>query len=99
MNKFLYVLLAWIVVLFIANKLLARRKPKTVKILVQRNGKAAEVDAVVVQGSSRANNSSVADSDAVDSYFEMNPYSRDSRMVGLCWPETMTSSESVECDV
>ena len=50
MNKFLYVLLAWIVVLFIANKLLARRKPKTVKILVQRNGKAAEVDAVVVQG-------------------------------------------------
>ncbi|MEX9504450.1 hypothetical protein AB7Y01_25110, partial [Escherichia coli] len=69
MNKFLYVLLAWIVVLFIANKLLARRKPKTVKILVQRNGKAAEVDAVVVQGSKRANNSSVADSDAVDSYF------------------------------
>ncbi len=66
MNKFLYVLLAWIVVLFIANKLLARRKPKTVKILVQRNGKAAEVDAVVVQGSKRANNSSVADSDAVD---------------------------------
>lgn len=49
MNKFLYVLLAWIVVLFIANKLLARRKPKTVKILVQRNGKAAEVDAVVAQ--------------------------------------------------
>lgn len=49
MNTFLYVLLAWIVVLFIANKLLARRKPNTVKILVQRNGKAAEVDAVVVQ--------------------------------------------------
>lgn len=45
MNTFLYVLLAWIVVLFIANKLLARRKPNTVKILVQRNGKAAEVDA------------------------------------------------------
>lgn len=83
MNKFLYVLLAWIVVLFIANKLLARRKPKTVKILVQRNGKAAEVDAVVVQGSKRANNSfSVADSDAVDSYFEMNPYSRENQSNG-----------------
>ena len=74
MNTFLYVLLAWIVVLFIANKLLARRKPNTVKILVQRNGKAAEVDAVVVQGSKRANNSSVADSDAVDSYFEWLGY-------------------------
>ena len=82
MNKFLYVLLAWIVMLFIANKLLARRKPKTVKILVQRNGKAAEVDAVVVQGSKRANNSSVADSDAVDSYFEMNPYSRENQSNG-----------------
>ena len=82
MNKFLYVLLAWIVVLFIANKLLARRKPKTVKILLQRNGKAAEVDAVVVQGSKRANNSSVADSDAVDSYFEMNPYSRENQTHG-----------------
>lgn len=32
MNTFLYVLLARIVVLFIANKLLARRKPNTVKI-------------------------------------------------------------------
>lgn len=31
MNTFLYVLLASIVVLFIANKLLARRKPNTVK--------------------------------------------------------------------
>ncbi len=79
MNTFLYVLLARIVVLFIANKLLARRKPNTVKISVQRNGKAAEVDAVVVQGSKRANNSSVADSDAVDSYFEMNPYSRENQ--------------------
>ena len=67
---------------FIANKLLARRKPNTVKIPVQRNGKAAEVDAVVVQGSKRANNSSVADSDAVDSYFEMNPYSRENRANG-----------------
>ncbi|VCX04857.1 hypothetical protein BANRA_05375 [Escherichia coli] len=49
---------------------------------VQRNGKAAEVDAVVVQGSKRANNSSVADSDAVDSYFEMNPYSRENQANG-----------------
>ena len=77
----LYVLLADCCA-FIANKLLARRKPNTVKIPVQRNGKAAEVDAVVVQGSKRANNSSVADSDAVDSYFEMNPYSRENRANG-----------------
>lgn len=39
MNKFLYVLLARIVVLFIANKLLARRKPKTVKIWYSATGK------------------------------------------------------------
>nr|WP_258557554.1 hypothetical protein [Salmonella enterica] len=56
--------------------------PIRLKSPVQRNGKAAEVDAVVVQGSKRANNSSVADSDAVDSYFEMNPYSRENQANG-----------------
>ncbi|HFV0832703.1 TPA: hypothetical protein ACH7YA_005344 [Escherichia coli] len=34
MNKFLYVLLAWIVVLFIANKLLARRKRLVRTVLI-----------------------------------------------------------------
>ncbi|HEG4373751.1 hypothetical protein [Klebsiella oxytoca] len=77
MNTFLYVLLAWIVVLFIANKLLARRKPKTVKILVQRNGKAAEVDAVVVQGSKSADDGDDLDDDQDDGLFDLNPYTRE----------------------
>jgi len=37
---------------------------------------------LMVLGSKRANNSSVADSDAVDSYFEMNPYSRENQANG-----------------
>lgn len=82
MNTFLYVLLAWIVVLLSPTNCSQDVSPKTVKILVQRNGKDAEVDAVVVQGSKRANNGSVADSDAVDSYFEMNPYSRENQANG-----------------
>ena len=76
MNTFLYVLLAWIVVLFIANKLLARRKPKTVKILVQRNGKAAEVDAVVVQGSKSADDGDDLDDDQDDGLFDLNDASQ-----------------------
>ncbi len=39
MNKFLYVLLALDCCAFIANKLLARRKPKTVKIWYSATGK------------------------------------------------------------
>jgi len=33
MNTFLSVLVGWIVLLYLVNKLLARRKPKTVKVL------------------------------------------------------------------
>lgn len=82
MNTFLYVLLAWIVVLFIANKLLARRKPNTVKILVQRNGKAAEVDAVVVQGSKSADDGDDLDDDQDDGLFDLNPYTRENQTNG-----------------
>ncbi|EJE8630044.1 hypothetical protein M5248_002387 [Escherichia coli] len=82
MNTFLYVLLAWIVVLFIANKLLARRKPKTVKILVQRNGKCTEVDAVVVQGSKRGDDSDDVEDDQEDGFFDLNPYTRENQTNG-----------------
>ena len=82
MNTFLYVLLACIGVLFIANKLLARRKPKTVKILVQRNGKAAEVDAVVVQGSKSADDGDDLDDDQDDGLFDLNPYTRENQTHG-----------------
>lgn len=78
MNTFLYVLLAGLLCFLSPTNCSQDVSPIRLK-LVQRNGKAAEVDAVVVQGSKRANNSSVADSDAVDSYFEMNPYSRENR--------------------
>lgn len=36
MNTFLSVLVGWIVLLYLVNKLLARRKPKTVKVLVPK---------------------------------------------------------------
>ncbi|WP_061707165.1 hypothetical protein [Pseudenterobacter timonensis] len=48
MDTFLYVLLGWIVLLYVANKLRSRRKPKTVKIMVKRNGNYQEVDAILL---------------------------------------------------
>lgn len=49
MNTFLYVLMGWIVVLYLVNKVRAKySKPKTVKILVKRNGVYKEVDALVI---------------------------------------------------
>ncbi|HFZ8416058.1 TPA: hypothetical protein ACIPAK_003700 [Salmonella enterica subsp. enterica serovar Aberdeen] len=39
MNTYLYVLAGWIAVLYLVNKMREKRsKPKTVKILVKRNG-------------------------------------------------------------
>ncbi|HCS1148711.1 TPA: hypothetical protein OP732_004728 [Salmonella enterica] len=39
MNTFLYVLVGWIIVLYLVNKVREKySKPKTVKILVKRNG-------------------------------------------------------------
>ncbi|EFR0233312.1 hypothetical protein DL738_11680 [Escherichia coli] len=49
MNTFLYVLVGWIVVLYFVNKVREKRsKPKTVKVLVKRNGIYKEVDAVMM---------------------------------------------------
>ncbi|ECQ9991339.1 hypothetical protein F0697_20620 [Salmonella enterica] len=49
MNTFLYVLAGWIAVLYLVNKVREKRsKPKTVKILVKRNGVYQEVDAVMM---------------------------------------------------
>lgn len=51
MDSVFKLLLAWIVVLFILNKLLALRKPKTktVKMLVKRGNRFIEVDAVKIE--------------------------------------------------
>ena len=49
MNTFLYVLVGWIVVLYLVNKVREKRsKAKAVKILVKRNGVYQEVDAVML---------------------------------------------------
>ena len=49
MNTFLYVLVGWIVVLYLVNKVREKRsKAKTVNILVKRNGVYQEVDAVML---------------------------------------------------
>ncbi|EHS0389481.1 hypothetical protein KUQ09_001055 [Salmonella enterica] len=49
MNTFLYVLVGWIVVLYLVNKVREKRsKPKTVKILLKRNGIYKEVDALMM---------------------------------------------------
>ncbi|ENR9964070.1 hypothetical protein ACEXTD_003056 [Salmonella enterica] len=49
MNTFLYVLVGWIVVLYLVNKVREKRsKPKTVKMLVERNGVYKDADAVMM---------------------------------------------------
>ncbi|EKS0588520.1 hypothetical protein QA237_004636, partial [Salmonella enterica] len=46
MNTFLYVLVGWIIVLYLVNKVREKySKPKTVNILVKRNGVYQEVEA------------------------------------------------------
>lgn len=56
MNTFLYVLVGWIVVLYLVNKVREKcSKPKTVKFLVKRNGVYQEVDAVVMPKSQGSN--------------------------------------------
>lgn len=57
MNTFLYVLVGWIIVLYLVNKVREKySKPKTVNILVKRNGVYQEVEAVVMP---RSHNSDV----------------------------------------
>ena len=57
MNTFLYVLVGWIIVLYLVNKVREKySKPKTVTILVKRNGVYQEVEAVVMP---RSHNSDV----------------------------------------
>ncbi|CAM7002925.1 TPA: hypothetical protein JLP25_004638 [Escherichia coli] len=66
MNTFLYALVGWIVVLYLVNKVREKRsKPKTVKILVKRNGVYQEVDAVMMpkyQGSDVSTDKTVNES-------------------------------------